>query len=408
MPRDGRAGAWAAVLDRGRLAGPLATVLSMALVELLSRTLLADNLPLLSLGYAVVLGAVVFSALAGGQGPALVSAGLAGAYAVHYYGKFHVLFADPADRLVLGLGVAAVTVGLAVLAARIKAHADALTRRALLAERAHSAELEAKNAELARANAALAEANESLEAFSYVVSHDLKEPVRAINAFSRAMEEDHGAQLPPEARELAHRNVETSARLSRLIGGLLDFSRVSRLGPDDLQPIRVEEVMASSECVTRFEPLLEERHARLVVTPGPALLASPTALAQVLGNLVLNALKHNPNAKPVVKVCSGTSRDDPAFVEVSVEDNGPGFPPAVAERFARLHADRPSTVRGGFGLLIARRAVERLGGRMWIAKSAELGGAAVRFTLPAANAAAPARPGDQARLRPTARPGEPR
>ena len=397
MSPQGEPRGWDARAERARLAGPLVTVLVVLLVEVLAQTLLAGRLPLLGMGYALALGAVVYAAATGGLLPGVLSGVGAGAYAFYYYSTHLAgVFPVPADRQVLGAGVGVFTLGLAVLVARVKTHTDALQRRALLAEQAHSAQLEAKNAQLAQANAALAEANEALEAFSYVVSHDLKEPVRAIHAFSRALEEDHGQGLPAEARDLAHRNVETSARLSRLIGGLLDYSRMSRIDRADLQPLRVEESLASPECVTRFEHLLEERHARLVVTPGPAVLASPAALAQVLGNLVLNALRHNLNAKPVVKVSSATWREDPDLVEVVVEDNGPGFPPHVLTRFAQLKHDRPSTVRGGFGLLIARHAVEKLGGTMRLGRSEELGGAAVRFTLPAAGAPVKAQPVEEA------------
>lgn len=391
---------------RSRVLGPLATVGAILVVALLSATVLEGNLAARGVLYALVVGAIVYAALTGGLRSGLASAVLAAAYAVPHYLALDGVFPALRDRLVLAGGVVAFDLGLALLVGLLQARADTLSRHALEAEQHHSAELEAKNAQLARANEALAEANEALEAFTYVVSHDLKEPVRAINAFSRALEEDHAASLGPDGRDLVHRNLDASQRLARLIEGLLEFSRASRVGPHDLEPIRVEETLASADCVTRFEHVLAERHARLSVTPGPSVLASPPALAQALGNLVLNALRHNPHAKPVVRVGSATWREDPAFVEVVIEDNGPGFPPAVLDRFAKLKEGRPSTVRGGFGLLIARRAVERMGGQMWLERSKELGGAAVRFTLPAAQG--PARPPgsvQETTSRPTSRQG---
>lgn len=239
------------------------------------------------------------------------------------------------------------------------------------------------NEKLEASNAELRAANETLEAFTYVVAHDLKEPVRALDSFSRALEEDHGAELSPDALDLVQRNRATSERLARLLAGLLDYSRASRILPSDLEPIRVEEALHHPDCVTRFQNVLEERNARLVVTPGPAVQASLAALCQTLGNLVLNSVKHNPGPGAVVRVCSRTWTQDPRMVEVVVEDNGPGFPEAVRERFNRARRGRPQTVRGGFGLIIAREAVEKMGGRMWLDRSAE-GGASAHILLPGA------------------------
>lgn len=372
------------LLRRENVSGVLVTLAACAGVALLSRFVFPGNLPLLGVIYAVVVAAIVYSALTRGLAAGLLSAGIGGAYAYVHYLALEGIFPALADRLLLATGVAIFDISLALLVGTLVARTEALTQRAIEAEQAHSAVVEAKAAELSRANAALGEANEALEAFTYVVSHDLKEPVRALNHFSRALEEDHGPALPAEARDLVRRNVETSERLARLLQGLLEFSRAGRISARELEPVRVEDVMGSVDCVARYEHLLAERHARVVVTPGPAVMATAPALSQILGNLALNALRHNPNPKPVVAVGSATWREDPAYVEILVQDNGPGFTPAVMERFERLKQGRPSTVRGGFGLLIAKRAVERLGGKMWLGKSDEYGGAAVHFVVPAA------------------------
>ena len=254
-------------------------------------------------------------------------------------------------------------------------------------------DLEASNRALAASNHALSDANETLEAFTYVASHDLKEPVRALESYSRALQEDHGALLEgdADAADLVRRVRDNAGRLRRLIEGLLDYSRAARIAPHELEPLRVEDALHSSDCRTRFEHMLAERNGRLAVDPGPAVHASMAGLCQVLGNLVLNALKHNKRAGPVVRVRSATSREDPALIEVVVEDNGPGFPEPVLQAFHRAKGGRPSTISGGFGLIITRQAVEKMGGTMWLHNLPE-GGGAVHFTLTAATTPAQ-RPG---------------
>lgn len=246
-------------------------------------------------------------------------------------------------------------------------------------------DLQTSNAALESTNRALRDANETLEAFTYVASHDLKEPVRALESYSRALEEDHGAMLDadPDARDLVVRMRDNASRLRRLIEGLLDYSRASRIAPHELEPARVEDALASSDCRTRFEHLVAERGARLVVEPGPPVHASMAGLCQVLGNVVLNAVKHKNDGPSVVRVRSRRLDDDPRLVEIVVEDDGPGFPDAVLQAFGRVKGGRPSTIRGGFGLIITRQAVEKMGGAMWLENRPQ-GGGVVHFTLPAA------------------------
>jgi PAS domain S-box-containing protein len=240
-------------------------------------------------------------------------------------------------------------------------------------------DLERRGAELERSVRELSSLNDSLTAFTYVVSHDLKEPVRAIDTYLRILQEDHGRALPPDGADVLARALASTDRLAALLRGLLDLSRVDR-GQLDLERVGVPAVLESDACRAAYEGLVRERGAQMEVARDvPEVLATPSVLCQVLSNLVTNAVRHNPKAVPHVRV--GGHAAEGGHVEVSVEDDGPGFPPQFAERF---NGGARDTLRAGFGLLIARRAVERLGGRMWLGTSRDLGGAAVRFTIPAA------------------------
>ena len=240
------------------------------------------------------------------------------------------------------------------------------------------------NAKLESANKALATANEGLESFAYVVSHDIKEPVRAIQAYHEQIEE---RAIHSEVRELIQRSHAATTRLAKLIQGLLDVSRASHVDPHDVQAFRIADVTRSDDCTTRFTSLYAERHVDLTIhedPPGIEVLATRNHLCAILGNLLLNAARHNPNPAPRVRLEITRHPDEADKVLIRVEDNGPGFDPAVAQHFERVKPGRPATLGGGFGLIIVRRAVERLGGEMTIGRSATLGGAAVRITLPAA------------------------
>lgn len=225
----------------------------------------------------------------------------------------------------------------------------------------------------------LAAANESLKAFSSVVSHDLKEPVRAVQAYLRVLQEDHAARLPPDGAELLAHAQRAADRLQALLANLLDLSRMER-GDLVRKPVDVGEALTSEACQAMWLGAALERGADVgAVAGGPPVLATPSVLVQALGNLVLNGIVHNPSRRPVVRV--RTRQKAAGEVEVLVEDNGPGLSSALEAAFNAGDAAFLSTT--GFGLLIARRAAERLGGSLRAERSAELGGVAMCLLLPA-------------------------
>lgn len=243
---------------------------------------------------------------------------------------------------------------------------------------------EGMTTELRESKRKLEISNEALRAFSYVVSHDLKEPVRGVEAYLRILREDHEAEMDGEAASLVGKAHESTLRLSALLQSLLELSSVDR-GSLQRQPLRIEEVLGSEACRLAFETLQAERGARVDVEPAPPALGSVSVLAQALGNLVANAIRYNGAPAPRVLVHGGARAD--GFVEWIVEDDGAGFPPGFAEAF---NAGEPQP--RGFGLLIAQRAVERLGGRLRLGRGERLGGAAAILRLPAA----PTRPPGEA------------
>jgi signal transduction histidine kinase len=385
-------------------AGPLLALAALLLVEAFTRGPAALPEPLSGALLVMSMGSIVAAAFLGGIRPALLSAGMFTLYAPRFIAPPGAVVERGPAALVAVLAMGAIAFTLAVVTGSLKHHADRLGRRTLEKERELVRDLARKNAELvsrredaeeanralAQANKALAQANETLGAFSYVVSHDLKEPVRALTTLTQILEEDHAAMLPEDGRELLRRTQEASRRLAALLGGLLEVSRAARTDRRDLHPVWIGEALNGVECTTRYRDLLRERGARLEVTVlhgTPPVLATTSVVCQVVGNLVVNAIKHNPKPAPLVRVRIHPLDAEGTLVETVVEDNGPGFSPAAMARLRDLlQGGTPRSLReGGFGLVIVQRAATHLGGRVWVDRSPE-GGAAVHVVLPAASA----------------------
>lgn len=218
-----------------------------------------------------------------------------------------------------------------------------------------------RDAQLLQANEALRHANEDLQAFAFVVSHDLKEPMRAIEGYLDVFVEEKGAALDPEAQDLLRQTRRAATRLRSQLERLLEYSRASR---EELAmgPTSVADVVASDACWTHFARLAKERNAKITVEEGiPLVEANADALAQVLGNLIANAIRHNPSPVPAVTISGRAGERD---VDIVVKDNGKGFPENVRDAHAAGALLPGAGAGSGFGLAIARRAVERLGGGM--------------------------------------------
>lgn len=218
--------------------------------------------------------------------------------------------------------------------------------------------------------------NHDLDQFAYVVSHDLRAPLRGIANLSSWIEEDLGDRLTPRAREhlsLLHGRVR---RLDDLIQGVLDYSRAGRVADE---PALVD----LGGLVHDVIELLEiPATARIDVAPNlPVLRSTRVPLQQVFMNLISNALKHNDKPAPVITIGAEPIRDG---WELYVRDNGPGiarkFHAQVWGLFQTLQS-RDLVQSTGIGLSIVRRIVEAHGGRAWI-DSEEGQGATIRFTWP--------------------------
>jgi signal transduction histidine kinase len=211
---------------------------------------------------------------------------------------------------------------------------------------------------------ALEIANRELEAFAFSVSHDLRSPLRSIDAFSRMLEEDHGPKLDAEAREMLAVVRNNAQHMSHLVEDLL---RLSRLGHRAIQPVTevdmrdvVETVLAGIRAANP-SVAIELRLGEM-----PTAIGNVELLRQVWVNLLDNAVKYS-RRRPVAIVEVGGHRES-GELRYTVTDHGTGFDPQHTDKlfgvFQRLHSD--DEFEGtGVGLALVHRIVLRHGGRVW-------------------------------------------
>jgi light-regulated signal transduction histidine kinase (bacteriophytochrome) len=228
--------------------------------------------------------------------------------------------------------------------------------------------LEAKAAELARTN-------RELDDFTYVASHDLKEPLRGISAYCHILLEDYGEKLDADGQRRLGALVDLCCRLSRLIDDLLTYSRIGRTQPEQAA---LDLNDAVNEVIDTLEASIDQRRAAVTIEGRlPTLVADRVLVGEVYRNLITNALKFNDSSRPRIEI--GCAADGVLYVR----DNGIGIEErhhdAIFAMFRRLHSRRKYDGTGA-GLALVRKIVEAHGGRVWL-ESQPGAGSTFYFTL---------------------------
>ena len=211
----------------------------------------------------------------------------------------------------------------------------------------------------------LEEINQELKAFTYTISHDLKAPLRAIQGFATALNEDYGEDLDDLGIEYTERLVGSAQYMDRLIQDLLVYSRLSR-SQIQLHSLDLSTVILKATKTLEHE--IEQSQARVVVTsPLGKVWANETILIQIVGNLISNAIKFvASDTVPTIEIESEIKED---MVRLLIKDNGIGIKPEHQKRifrvFERLHGSEsyPGT---GIGLAIAYKGITRLSGKIGV------------------------------------------
>ena len=227
--------------------------------------------------------------------------------------------------------------------------------------------------ELAQVNFELERSNVELDAFAYVASHDLKEPLRGIHNYSSFLIEDYGDMLGEDGNSKLQTLMRLTQRMEDLINSLLHYSRLGRtellLEPVDLNDL-VSGVIDLLK-ISKSEPVSFQ-----IPQPLPTLLCDRTRVTELFTNLLSNAIKYNKDEKQIE---IGFLNPDSTSIKIPegitntifyVKDNGIGIRErhldAVFRIFKRLHAPRQYGGGTGAGLTIVKKIVERHGGQIWL------------------------------------------
>lgn len=229
---------------------------------------------------------------------------------------------------------------------------------------------------LTQTNAALEKRNQELDQFAYVISHDLKAPLRAISNLSLWLEEDLADKLSEDTQHQMNLLRGRVHRMENLINGILEYSRVGRL-KTEVESVSVEAILTDV-----VDSLAPPPSFTIEIGSGmPMLKTSRLLLQQVFSNLISNAIKHHNRPDGCIKVAVQEKKE---FYEFSVSDDGPGIAPQYHERvfviFQTLQS-RDTTENTGIGLSLVKKIVETEGGSISI-ESQEGQGTIIRFTWP--------------------------
>jgi signal transduction histidine kinase len=217
----------------------------------------------------------------------------------------------------------------------------------------------------------LALANKELEAFSYSVSHDLKAPLRTIEGFSLALEEDYGHQLDETALHYLSRVRAGSEKMSQLISNLLQLSRVTRL---ELNKQAVDLSGLATKILNDLKNDDSHRDTQIHIQKDLHATGDPVLIEILLDNLISNAWKYSQKVPlAIIEIGSHSHLGNIVFY---IKDNGAGFNMKYANQlfkpFNRLHSaeDFDGT---GIGLATVSRIIERHHGKIWANSEPDMG-----------------------------------
>jgi signal transduction histidine kinase len=354
-----------AIIHRER-SGAVNYLIALALmgIALMVRMLIAPVNA--GLQYVTFFPAVTLAAVVGGLWPGIFTTLLGLALATFIFTPPYYSFSIEAIKNAMGSNLVFLLDGIIVCSSIEAMHRYRARYAAELKEAKHQ-------------EARVVALNKSLDEFTYIAAHDLKEPLRGIHNYASFLKEDYAPHLDESGRQYIDSIQRLAERLSTLIDSLMNYSR---LGVAELvkTPVDVDVVVdAVAEDLNRLwtrEGIELRRDGRLGVVKGDA-----ARIGEVFQNLLSNAAKYNDKNSKWIEIGCDHSSTPPVFY---VRDNGIGIAPQHHENvfriFKRLHEQNKFGGGTGAGLTIVKKIVERYGGRIWL-ESVPGEGTVFYFTL---------------------------
>lgn len=318
------------------------------------------------LQYVTFFPAVTLAAVIGGFRPGLLATIIGLLLATYFFTPPHYSFSSAALHASFWANIVFLVDGIIVSASIEGMHR-------------YRAKYAAELDEAKRQEARVVALNKSLDEFTYIAAHDLKEPLRGIHNYASFLKEDHADQLDASGREYIDSIQRLAGRLSTLIDSLMAYSR---LGVAELVNAQVD-VDAVVDGVAKDMDRLWANEGIALRRNGPlgTIKGDAIRIGEVFQNLFSNAAKYNDKPEKWIEVGCDRSGAAPVFY---VRDNGIGIPAAHRENifriFKRLHEQNKYGGGTGAGLTIVKKIIERYGGRIWL-ESVQGEGTTFYFTL---------------------------
>lgn len=205
----------------------------------------------------------------------------------------------------------------------------------------------------------LERANEELNQFTYITSHDLKEPLRSINGFTTLLERELGGNIKEEAKDLMHNIKRYVNQMHKLIEGVIQYSLISNQKPA-FEAFSLHGLLI--EVQSNLNGTVQNSKAEIYLNQDMTLYSSKSHLSIILSNLLKNAIYYNERTIPEVQIEANSTST--GWI-INVSDNGIGIEKEYLEKifvmFKRLHS-RMEYEGTGLGLAITKRLIEQLGG----------------------------------------------
>jgi PAS domain S-box-containing protein len=222
----------------------------------------------------------------------------------------------------------------------------------------------------------LEKANEELKSFGYIVSHDLKAPLRGVKVLADWIYEDYIDKIDEEGKQKMNLLVSRVDRMHNLIDGIMQYSKIGRL-EEEKSHVNLGELMP--DIIDMVSP--PENIEIIIENELPIIECGRIRIAQVFQNLLSNAIKYMDKPQGLIKICCEENRD---FWKFSVKDNGPGIAEEYFEKIFQMYQTlepQDNYESTGVGLTVVKKIVDLYGGKIWV-ESQEGQGSTFIFTIP--------------------------